>query len=51
MSNDGASGKTPDRYSFGLRGLSERLTEVGGTLRHHRDGDVFHLDVQMRSAG
>lgn len=49
MSNDGASGKAPDRHSFGLRGLSERLAEAGGTLRHRLDGDVFRLDVQVRA--
>ncbi|MEV0901814.1 histidine kinase [Actinoplanes sp. NPDC049802] len=50
MSNDGAPEKAPDRYSFGLRGLSERLAETGGTLRHDRVGDTFRLDVRLRQA-
>ncbi|MEH0982982.1 sensor histidine kinase [Micromonospora sp. CPCC 205556] len=42
--NDGAGGDGgPDDHSHGLRGLTERLAAVGGTVRTRRDGDVFTL--------
>ncbi|WP_433394009.1 sensor histidine kinase [Micromonospora sp. KLBMP9576] len=49
MTNDGAEGASPDRHSFGLRGLAERLAEAGGTLRHRIDDGVFRLDVTVRT--
>ncbi|GAA3870126.1 hypothetical protein GCM10022243_39420 [Saccharothrix violaceirubra] len=45
--NDGVSGTGPDRHAFGLRGMTDRVAEVGGTLRVERDGDVFALDVAV----
>lgn len=49
MTNDGATGAAPDRHSFGLRGLAERLAEAGGTLRTRLDDDMFRLDVTLRT--
>ncbi|MCX4386259.1 histidine kinase [Micromonospora peucetia] len=49
MTNDGAEGASPDRHSFGLRGLAERLAEAAGTLRHRIDDGVFRLDVTVRT--
>lgn len=48
--NDGAVGGEPDRHSYGLRGLSERLAATGGRLRTHRDDGVFVLDATVREA-
>lgn len=49
MSNDGARAGSTDRHSFGLRGLSERLAEAGGTLRTGVDDGVFRLGVSLRA--
>lgn len=45
IANDGAGSAAGDRLSFGLRGTSERLAAVGGTLRTSLRDDVFTLDV------
>ncbi|MEV4466863.1 histidine kinase [Micromonospora echinofusca] len=49
MTNDGAEGASPDRHSFGLRGLAERMAEARGSLRHRTDDGVFRLDVTVRT--
>lgn len=49
IANDGAGKAVADGLSFGLRGASERLAGLGGTLRTRRDGDVFTLDVTVPS--
>jgi two-component system, NarL family, sensor histidine kinase DesK len=42
--NDGAPGAGPaDPHSAGLRGLTDRLATLGGTLDTEVDGDVFTL--------
>jgi len=32
VANDGSGGTRPDRYSFGLRGLADRLADAGGVF-------------------
>ena len=50
VANDGAAGAEPDRHSFGLRGLADRLAYAGGALRTRcRDG-VFTLEATVRGA-
>lgn len=50
VANDGAATAVPDRLSFGLRGISERLATVGGGLRTDRTGDVFTLAITVTAA-
>jgi two-component system, NarL family, sensor histidine kinase DesK len=50
VANDGATGAGPDRYSFGLRGLAERLTDVGGALHICHENGVFRLEATMPEA-
>jgi DNA-binding NarL/FixJ family response regulator len=44
VTNDGASGVGPDRHSFGLRGLADRLADAGGVLRTGEEDGVFTLE-------
>lgn len=50
VANDGAALTVADRLSFGLRGISERLATVGGSLRTDRTGDVFTLAITVPAA-
>jgi two-component system sensor histidine kinase DesK len=50
VANDGVVTATPDPHSYGLRGLADRLSEAGGTLRFHTGDGVFTLDVTVRAA-
>lgn len=47
VANDGAAGAAPDRYSFGLRGLAERLADAGGALRTRNENGVFTLEATV----
>ncbi|WP_052675008.1 sensor histidine kinase [Amycolatopsis orientalis] len=47
IANDGAGKAVADGLGFGLRGTSERLAGLGGTLRTRREGDVFTLDISV----
>lgn len=47
VENDGATSRAPDRYSHGLRGLGDRLAEVGGTLSAQADGGTFTLTATI----
>ncbi|MGV9774513.1 sensor histidine kinase [Streptosporangium sp. NPDC003464] len=47
VTNDGATAAGPDRHSSGLRGMAERLTGAGGTLRTSLDDGVFTLEVTL----
>ncbi|MDG4794560.1 histidine kinase [Micromonospora sp. WMMD1082] len=48
--NDGAAGAEPDRHSFGLRGLADRLAYAGGALRTSSRDGVFTLEATVRRA-
>lgn len=48
VTNDGAAGRGPDRHSFGLRGLADRLAEAGGALRTSNEHGVFTLAATVR---
>lgn len=48
--NDGAGRAAPDQHSEGLRGLSERLSEFGGTLRTRVSDGRFTLEAVVRSS-
>ena len=50
VSNDGATGTGPDRNSYGLRGLAERLTAAGGTLSAGNVDGIFTLEVTLPAA-
>lgn len=50
VANDGATGAGPDRYSFGLRGLAERLADAGGTLRIREENGEFTLEATVPEA-
>ena len=50
VANDGAGDAGPDRHSFGLRGLADRLADAGGALRTWRDDRVFTLEATVRAA-
>ncbi|WP_241827933.1 sensor histidine kinase [Actinopolymorpha singaporensis] len=43
VSNDGADRSGPDRHSFGLRGVADRLAELGGSMNVEEVNDVFTL--------
>jgi len=48
--DDEASGRLPDgppSHGFGLRGLTERAEELGGSVRAERTGDEFVLEVTL----
>lgn len=47
VTNDGAESRGPDRYSHGLRGLSERLATAGGVLRTTEQDGEFGLRVSF----
>ncbi len=47
VANDGATGAGPDRYSFGLRGLADRLADVGGALHTWDENGVFTLEATV----
>jgi signal transduction histidine kinase len=47
--NDGAGDGRPDRYSYGLRGLSDRLRDVGGELHTWERDGMFTLEATVRS--
>ncbi|CAL9614318.1 hypothetical protein SUDANB95_05663 [Actinosynnema sp. ALI-1.44] len=47
--NDGAADATPDERSSGLRGLADRLGDVGGTLRTWREDGMFTLEAIVRA--
>lgn len=49
VANDGAAGAGSDSYSFGLRGLSDRLAYVGGVLRTRLQDGVFTLEATVRA--
>lgn len=51
VANDGATGAGPDRYSFGLRGLADRLADAGGTLHVREDNEVFTLEATVPEVG
>lgn len=50
VANDGAAGVGPDRYSFGLRGLAERLADAGGSLRTRNENGIFTLEATVLEA-
>ncbi|MGH3908001.1 MAG: sensor histidine kinase [Pseudonocardiaceae bacterium] len=50
VANDGADGAGPDRYSFGLRGLADRLADAGGTLHTRNENGVFTLEATVPQA-
>ncbi|MFI9815543.1 sensor histidine kinase [Saccharothrix variisporea] len=47
--NDGAGDAGPDERSSGLRGLADRLGDVGGTLRTWREDGMFTLEAIVRA--
>ncbi len=50
VANDGADGAGPDRYSFGLRGLADRLAYAGGTIHTRNENGVFTLEATVPQA-
>jgi two-component system sensor histidine kinase DesK len=50
VANDGASGARPDRHSFGLRGLADRLAAARGELRTRTADGVYTLEAVVRAA-
>jgi len=50
MVNDGAGRAKPDDHSEGLRGLAERLSESGGTLRTRVADGRFTVEAVVRSS-
>jgi signal transduction histidine kinase len=47
VTNDGVAERAPDRYSHGLRGLSDRLAEVGGTVSAAPQPGTFTLTATV----
>lgn len=48
--NDGSHGSGLDAHSFGLRGMADRLVEIGGSLRtDDRDG-IFTLTASVQTS-
>jgi two-component system, NarL family, sensor histidine kinase DesK len=47
VTNDGVAERAPDRYSHGLRGLSDRLAEVGGTVSADARPGTFTLTATV----
>jgi signal transduction histidine kinase len=43
----GGAGAGGDQYSFGLRGLAERLVGLGGEVRTGTDGEIFTLEASV----
>ncbi|MFD2082486.1 two-component system, NarL family, sensor histidine kinase DesK [Actinopolymorpha cephalotaxi] len=50
VSNDGADRSGPDRHSFGLRGVADRLADLGGSLHVEEVNDVFTLTATVPTA-
>jgi signal transduction histidine kinase len=50
VANDGASGARPDRHSFGLRSLADRLAAARGELRTRTADGVYTLEAVVRAA-
>lgn len=50
VANDGADRAGPDRHSYGLRGLAERLAGAGGTLRTRSADGVFTVEASIPGA-
>jgi two-component system sensor histidine kinase DesK len=50
VANDGAADARPDRYSFGLRGLADRLAAAHGELRTSTTDGAFTLEAIVRPA-
>jgi two-component system, NarL family, sensor histidine kinase DesK len=50
MANDGAGDARPDRHSFGLRGLADRLAAAQGRLETRTAEGVFTLEATVRAA-
>jgi signal transduction histidine kinase len=50
VTNDGATGTGPDRNSYGLRGLAERLTAADGAIRTRNEDGVFTLEATLPAA-
>jgi two-component system sensor histidine kinase DesK len=51
VTNDGVqAGAAPDAHSHGLRGLADRLSEAGGTLRTRTAGGEFTVVAVVRSS-
>lgn len=50
VANDGAGDARPDRHSFGLRGLADRLAAAHGRLHTHTADGVFTLEATVRAA-
>ncbi|MEJ2858224.1 MULTISPECIES: sensor histidine kinase [unclassified Saccharothrix] len=49
VANNGAGDAGPDDRSSGLRGLADRLGDVGGTLRTWRKDGMFTLEAIVRA--
>jgi two-component system, NarL family, sensor histidine kinase DesK len=47
VTNDGADGAAPDRFSSGLRGLADRLAGAGGTLRTRAGDGRFTVEATL----
>jgi two-component system sensor histidine kinase DesK len=50
VANDGAACSGPDRHSFGLRGLAERLADAGGALHTRNENGMFTLEATVPEA-
>jgi signal transduction histidine kinase len=50
VANDGAADDRPDRHSFGLRGLADRLAAAHGELRTRTKDGAFTLEATVRAA-
>ncbi|MEO3778879.1 histidine kinase [Micromonospora sp. B11E3] len=49
VTNDAAAGARPDRHSFGLRGMADRLAAAHGRLRTATTDGVFTLEATVRA--
>jgi signal transduction histidine kinase len=49
VTNDGAAGARPDRHSFGLRGLTDRLAAAHGQLRTRTTNGIFTLEATVQA--
>jgi two-component system sensor histidine kinase DesK len=50
VTNDGVTASGPDRNSYGLRGLAERLATAGGALSTRNEDGVFTLEATLPAA-
>jgi two-component system sensor histidine kinase DesK len=50
VANDGAADAAPDRYSYGLRGLAQRLGDAGGVLHTQTSDGIFTLEAIIPAA-